>query len=69
MPRLKTGADSLCLMFIVMDGIIVNALTVGFVIFAQPRYMIHSMGLFYTAVCMMGYDMVHYFFTSRSDRI
>ena len=49
---------SLCFTFIVMTGIVVNALTVGFIIFAQPRYMIYSMGLFYTAVCMMGYDIV-----------
>lgn len=60
LARRKTGADSLCLTFIVMTGIIVNALTVGFVIFAQPRYMIYSMGLFYTAVCMMGYDIICY---------
>lgn len=49
---------SLCFMSIVMCGIVVNALIVAFAIFAQPRYMIYSMGLFYTAVCMMGYDMV-----------
>lgn len=49
---------SLCFTFIVMTGIVVNALVVGIVIFAQPRYMIYSMGLFYTAVCMMGYDIL-----------
>lgn len=49
---------SLCFAFIVMTGIVVNALAVGIVIFAQPRYMIYSMGLFYTAVCMMGYDIL-----------
>lgn len=50
---------SLCFMFIVVIGIIVNALVVGLVIFAQPRYMIYGMGLFYTAGSMMGYDIIN----------
>lgn len=58
LARRGSGAESLCFVFIVMTGIVVNALTVGIVIFAQPRYMIYSMGLFYTAVCMMGYDLL-----------
>ncbi|MBD5477222.1 MAG: hypothetical protein HDR17_14800 [Lachnospiraceae bacterium] len=49
---------SLCFMFIVITGIIVNALVVGLVIFAQPRYMIYGMGLFYTAGSMLGYDII-----------
>ncbi len=49
---------SLCFMFIVITGIIVNALVVGLVIFAQPRYMIYGMGLFYTAGSMMGHDII-----------
>lgn len=58
LARCGSGAESLCFAFIVMTGIVVNALTVGIVIFAQPRYMIYSMGLFYTAVCMMGDDLL-----------
>lgn len=58
LARRGSGAESLCFTFIVMTGIVVNALAVGIVIFAQPRYMIYSMGLFYTAVCMMGYDLL-----------
>ncbi|MDE7133167.1 MAG: hypothetical protein K2O65_15495 [Lachnospiraceae bacterium] len=50
---------SLCFMFIVTTGIMVNALVVGLVIFAQPRYMIYGMGLFYTAGSMMGYDIIN----------
>lgn len=49
--------SSLCFTFIVMTGIAVNAVVVGLVIFAQPRYMIYGMGLFYTAGCMLGYDI------------
>lgn len=49
---------SLCFMFIVITGIIVNAVVVGMVIFAQPRYMIYGMGLFYTAGSMLGYDIL-----------
>lgn len=48
---------SLCFAFVVMAGIAVNALVVGLFIFAQPRYMIYGMGLFYTAVCMLSYDI------------
>ena len=42
---------------IVMTGIVLNALVVGFVIFAQPRYMLYGMGLFYTACSLLVYDM------------
>lgn len=43
---------------IVLGGIAVNSLVVGAMIFCQPRYMIYSMGLFYTALSMMIYDEV-----------
>ncbi len=49
---------SLCFAFIVMAGIVVNALVVGLFIFAQPRYMIYGMGLFYTAGSMLVYDLI-----------
>lgn len=55
----KTGrmerqiGSSLCFVFIVLTGIAVNACTVGLMIFAQPRYMIYGMGLFYTAGSMV----------------
>ena len=42
---------------IVMAGIVVNALVVGLIIFAQPRYMLYGMGLFYTACSMIVYDL------------
>lgn len=48
---------SLCFAFVAMAGITVNALVVGLFIFAQPRYMIYGMGLFYAAACMMIYDI------------
>lgn len=48
---------SLCFTFVAMAGITVNALVVGLFIFAQPRYMIYGMGLFYAAGCMMVYDI------------
>mgnify|MGYP001096838870 CR=1 FL=1 len=41
---------------IVLGGIAVNAVVVGAMIFCQPRYMIYSMGLFYTALSMLVYD-------------
>lgn len=48
---------SLCFTFVVIVGIAVNALVVGLFIFAQPRYMIYGMGLFYMAICMIIYDI------------
>lgn len=48
---------SLSLAFIVIVSIVVNSFAVGFTIFTQPRYMIYSMGLFYTAGCMLLYDI------------
>lgn len=48
---------SLSLAFIVIVSIAVNSFAVGFTIFTQPRYMIYSMGLFYTAGCMLLYDI------------
>ncbi len=41
---------------IVFGGIAVNAMAVGAMIFCQPRYMIYSMGLFYTALSVLVYD-------------
>lgn len=49
---------SLCFAFIVMIGIVVNSFVVGAIIFTQPRYMIYSMGLFYTAYAILFYDIV-----------
>lgn len=49
---------SIAFTFVVMTGLIMNALVVGFTIFTQPRYMIYGMGLFYTAACMLLYDMI-----------
>lgn len=57
---------SLRFAFTVMAGIAVNALVVGLFIFAQPRYMIYGMGLFYTAVCMMLYDIWNCLSAKRS---
>ncbi len=48
---------SQCFTFVVMAGIVVNSLVVGLFIFAQPWYMIYSMGLFYAAACMIVYDI------------
>ncbi len=43
---------------ITLGGIIGNCLVVGLTIFCQPRYMIYSMGLFYTALSVMIYDLL-----------
>lgn len=43
---------------VVLGGIIANSIVVGMTIFCQPRYMIYSMGLFYTALSVMVYDVV-----------
>ncbi len=43
---------------IVLGGILINSLVVGVMIFCQPRYMIYSMGLFYSALLVMGYELV-----------
>ncbi len=51
------GRDrSMAMAEIVLGGIAVNAVVVGAMIFCQPRYMIYSMGLFYTALSMLVYD-------------
>lgn len=59
---------SLCFAFATLAGIAVNALVVGLFIFAQPRYMIYGMGLFYAAVCMMVYDIWNGFLALRGNR-
>ncbi len=51
---------SLAFLFIVLTAIAVNSLTVGLTIFTQPRYMIYSMGLFYTAGSMLLGDIILY---------
>lgn len=55
--RIEQIDTSLCFTFVVMTGIVVNALVVGLIIFAQPRYMIYGMGLFYTACAMLARDI------------
>lgn len=50
---------SLSFTFIVIVSIAINSLVVGLTIFTQPRYMIYSMGFFYTAGCMLLYDSWH----------
>lgn len=61
--RKKTGImeeqvhRSLSFAFIVILEIIINSMVVGVTIFTQPRYMIYSMGFFYTAGCMLLYDV------------
>ena len=42
---------------IVLGGIAVNCIVVGAMIFCQPRYMIYNMGLFYTALSVLVYDV------------
>lgn len=59
---------SLCFTFVTFTGIAVNALLVGLFIFAQPRYMVYGMGLFYTAVSMMAYDIWNGFRIFRESR-
>lgn len=56
--RIEQIEHSLIFAFIVMTGIVINSVAVGLTIFTQPRYMIYSMGLFYTAGCMLLYDIV-----------
>lgn len=51
---------SLSFVFIVILEIAINTLVVGMTIFTQPRYMIYSMGFFYTAGCMVLYDVWQY---------
>ena len=48
---------SLSFAFIVLMEITINSLVVGVTIFTQPRYMIYSMGFFYTAGCMLLHDI------------
>lgn len=42
---------------IVLGGVIINSLVVGVMIFTQPRYMIYNMGLFYSALSVLCYDL------------
>lgn len=50
--------STLTLAEIVLGGIIVNSIVVGAMIFTQPRYMIYNMGLFYTALSVLLYDLL-----------
>ena len=36
-----------------MEGIMINSVVVGLLIFAQPRYMVYFMGLFYFVIVLM----------------
>ncbi|MDE5931156.1 MAG: hypothetical protein K2H40_01555 [Lachnospiraceae bacterium] len=56
--RIEQIGHSLIFAFIVMTGIAVNSVAVGVTIFTQPRYMLYNMGLFYTAGCMLLYDII-----------
>lgn len=56
--RIEQIERSLIFLFVVMTGIAVNSVAVGLTIFTQPRYMLYHMGLFYTAGCMLLYDIV-----------
>ena len=56
--RIEQIEHSLLFAFIVMTGIAVNSVAVGLTIFTQPRYMLYNMGLFYTAGCMLLYDII-----------
>ncbi|MCM1175717.1 MAG: hypothetical protein NC341_11805 [Blautia sp.] len=56
--RIEQIGRSLTFAFIVMVGIAVNSMAVGLTIFTQPRYMLYSMGFFYTAGFMLLYDTV-----------
>lgn len=56
--NLKDADSTLTFAEIVAGGIIINSIVVGVTIFAQPRYMIYNMGLFYSALTMMLYDIV-----------
>lgn len=69
----KTGSmeeqvhRSLSFTFIVILEIIINSMVVGVTIFTQPRYMIYSMGFFYTAGCMLLYDVWQYARVKRDE--
>lgn len=62
--RIKKGKSytepdaSLTFSEIVFLGVVINSAVVGVTIFAQPRYMIYNMGLFYAALAAMLYDVV-----------
>lgn len=56
--RIEQIGHSLIFVFIVMTGIAVNSVAVGVTIFTQLRYMLYNMGLFYTAGCMLLYDII-----------
>ena len=58
---------SLSFVFIVILEITINSLVVGVTIFTQPRYMIYSMGFFYTAGCMLLYDVWQYARMKRDE--
>lgn len=51
-------ADSLIFAFIVASSIAINVVAVGIMIFAQSRYMIYNMSLFYVAFIWLIYDFI-----------
>lgn len=56
--RWKSPDSTLTMAEIVIGGVIVNSVVVGAMIFTQPRYMIYNMGLFYTALSLLVYDLL-----------
>lgn len=67
--RIEQIERSLTFAFIVMIGIAVNSMAVGLTIFTQPRYMLYSMGLFYTAGCMLLYNVVSLMIASKGGKV
>lgn len=58
--RWKDADATLTLAEIVLGGVAINSLVVGVTIFTQPRYMIYNMGLFYSALSVLVYDVWQY---------
>ncbi len=56
--RWRLPDSTLTMAEIVIGGVIVNSIVVGAMIFTQPRYMIYNMGLFYTALSLLAYDLL-----------
>lgn len=58
LKRWRVPDSTLTMAEIVIGGVIVNSIVVGAMIFTQPRYMIYNMGLFYTALSLLIYDLL-----------
>lgn len=65
--RKQINEEIACLAEVTMAGIMINSVVVGLLIFAQPRYMVYFMGLFYFVIVLMTGYIFRYLKIHKAD--